>query len=433
MRRAKQVHYLMLSLFKFSFREQSRVSWMFHILLLVSSLVLSGQATASDHGHSEKRDKHEAPKGSHNGRLLTTDDFSLELVLFEQGVAPEFRLYAQYQGEPVTPNNVKVTVELARLGGITDNIDFVAEDDYLRGDITIYEPHSFQVTINATYKNRDYRWSYENFEGRTHIRAEMAKALGVQTQMASQQTIVETALVFGELTLPPNAQRNVRARYAGVVKQLHVKYGDTVKKGQRLLTIENNESLQIYHINAPINGVVSQQNTGEGEQVDTATLLVISDYSQLTAELNVFPQAQPFIRVGADVAMTIAGSEHTLRGKVLDQRFYTSNSQAQVYRVRVNNAERRMTVGQFVTAHITTATHDVPVAVREDAIQTFRDFQVVYAKFGEYYEVRMLALGRRANGWVEVLSGLPAGTEYVTTNSYIIKADIEKSGAAHDH
>jgi cobalt-zinc-cadmium efflux system membrane fusion protein len=45
----------------------------------------------------------------------------------------------------------------------------------------------------------------------------------------------------------------------------------------------------------------------------------------------------------------------------------------------------------------------------------------------------MLELGRKAEGWVEVLNGIPSGTEYVTLNSYIIKADIEKSGASHDH
>jgi cobalt-zinc-cadmium efflux system membrane fusion protein len=45
----------------------------------------------------------------------------------------------------------------------------------------------------------------------------------------------------------------------------------------------------------------------------------------------------------------------------------------------------------------------------------------------------MLELGREAGDWIEVLGGLKLGTEYVTENSYIIKADIEKSGASHDH
>jgi len=61
------------------------------------------------------------------------------------------------------------------------------------------------------------------------------------------------------------------------------------------------------------------------------------------------------------------------------------------------------------------------------------DHQVVFARFGDTYEVRMLELGRANPEWVEVLGGLAPGTEYVTTNSYLIKADIEKSGASHDH
>jgi cobalt-zinc-cadmium efflux system membrane fusion protein len=57
----------------------------------------------------------------------------------------------------------------------------------------------------------------------------------------------------------------------------------------------------------------------------------------------------------------------------------------------------------------------------------------VYAKVGEEYEVRMLTLGREAGEWIEVLGGIDLDTEYVTKNSYIIKADIEKAGAGHDH
>jgi cobalt-zinc-cadmium efflux system membrane fusion protein len=45
----------------------------------------------------------------------------------------------------------------------------------------------------------------------------------------------------------------------------------------------------------------------------------------------------------------------------------------------------------------------------------------------------MLTLGRRDAERAEVLGGLAPGTEYVTENSYLIKADIEKAGASHDH
>jgi cobalt-zinc-cadmium efflux system membrane fusion protein len=89
--------------------------------------------------------------------------------------------------------------------------------------------------------------------------------------------------------------------------------------------------------------------------------------------------------------------------------------------------------GTFVTGQIRVGEYAVPLAVRRKGIQTFRDWSVVYAQVGDEYEVRMLELGRSAGDWVEVLSGLDPGTRYVTHNSHLIKADIEKSGATHSH
>jgi cobalt-zinc-cadmium efflux system membrane fusion protein len=76
---------------------------------------------------------------------------------------------------------------------------------------------------------------------------------------------------------------------------------------------------------------------------------------------------------------------------------------------------------------------EAPLAVRTRAVQRFRDFEVVYAKVGDTYEVRMLEIGRRTPEWTEVLGGLEPGAEYVTDGAFLIRADIEKSGASHDH
>jgi membrane fusion protein, heavy metal efflux system len=102
-------------------------------------------------------------------------------------------------------------------------------------------------------------------------------------------------------------------------------------------------------------------------------------------------------------------------------------------RVVLDNADGRLLPGMFVTAEVVVAEHEVPLAVRRSALQSFRDFTVVYAQFGEEYEVRMLELGRQSGEWAEVLGGIAPGTRYVTENSYVLKADVEKSGAAHDH
>ena len=67
------------------------------------------------------------------------------------------------------------------------------------------------------------------------------------------------------------------------------------------------------------------------------------------------------------------------------------------------------------------------------ALQRFRDEDVVFVRDGEDYESRALELGRRDGANVEVLSGLEPGDVVVVAQSYLVKADIEKSGASHEH
>jgi cobalt-zinc-cadmium efflux system membrane fusion protein len=108
-------------------------------------------------------------------------------------------------------------------------------------------------------------------------------------------------------------------------------------------------------------------------------------------------------------------------------------NQSVIARVTLDNGDGALVPGAFVTAEIEVARHDVDVAVKRSGLQSFRDFTVVFARYGDLYEVRMLELGRRDDELIEVLGGLDEGTPYVVTNSYLVKADIEKSGASHDH
>ena len=62
-------------------------------------------------------------------------------------------------------------------------------------------------------------------------------------------------------------------------------------------------------------------------------------------------------------------------------------------RIELANENLQLRPGQFVRGRVTISEHHVPLAVRLSALQTFREFDVVYAKYGESYEVRMLTLG----------------------------------------
>jgi cobalt-zinc-cadmium efflux system membrane fusion protein len=101
--------------------------------------------------------------------------------------------------------------------------------------------------------------------------------------------------------------------------------------------------------------------------------------------------------------------------------------------VVLDNATNQWTPGLYITGTVTVAQTSAELVVPNSALQGFRDFTVVFAQVGDIYEVRMLELGESDGEMTAVLGGLEPGTVFVSGNSYLIKADIEKSGASHDH
>jgi cobalt-zinc-cadmium efflux system membrane fusion protein len=49
------------------------------------------------------------------------------------------------------------------------------------------------------------------------------------------------------------------------------------------------------------------------------------------------------------------------------------------------------------------------------------------------FMMRSLSVGPRVGRWVPVLSGLSEGEEYVASQTFILKAELGKAGAEHDH
>jgi len=387
------------------------------------------QGGESSHGEAEV----EVAKGPHGGRLLTSDDFTLELSIFETGVPPEFRAWATYKEQLLKPTEVDLNITLTRLGGKVDNINFKPQGDALRGDRVIYEPHSFIVTINATYKGTKHSWKYDNFEGRTKIETAVAKALEIETLVAGPVVLQEKINVFGQVKTNAERMSQLRARFSGVIKSASASMGDRVKKGQILATIESNESLNLYSIKAPISGVVTQRNANPGEQTGDQPLFTIADTSVVWIDLSIFPSDINRVKTGAPVNVELAGNASSIDGKISFINVIAEANQSVTARMVIDNKEGKFLPGSFVKAKIKVAEHAVPLAVKRSGLQAFRDFTVVYAQIGEEYEVRMLELGREDDEWIEVLGGLEADTRYVSENSYVIKADIEKSGASHDH
>ncbi len=405
-------------------------------IFIIGWLLLNDSTYQSTDDHASHNDTHadeEYTKGPQGGRLLQEEGFALEITLFEKGVPPEFHLYSYYENELVNPAEVSASIKLRRLDGQVDEFSFTPQSNFLRGDGIVTEPHSFDVSVHARYQDKDYKWEYPNYEGRVQIEPAIADESGIRVETAQAATIKKVINFTGQVQIDPDRISEVRARFPGVVKKNYKELGDTVKRGDVLARIQSNESLQNYEVIAPINGVIVQRDIQNGETTSQAPLFVITDLTKLWAELDIFSKDIRHVRTGQQASLSTLDGAHYEGNIAWLSPMLSHASQSIQARVIIDNAAGEFRPGQYIRGAVTIADIPVELAVRKSAIQSFRDFQVVFARINDTYEVRMLELGQADSQWVEVRAGLKPGTEYVVDNSFLIKADIEKSGASHDH
>lgn len=403
------------------------------MLLLAFPLTsCGGEAESDEHGHAEG--EAEVPEGPHGGRLLEDGDFAVEMTIFEDGQEPQFRVYAYRQDEPIAPTDVRLEVTLRRLGGEANRFTFKPERDYLAGNGVVEEPHSFDVEVVAVQNGKRHRWTYQSYEGRTRISADAARQGGIQIARAGPATIGEERELFGTVELDPSARAEIRGQFPGRVVQVTKGVGDVVRRGELLARIESSESLQVYPVHATVSGVISERNANAGDMTHDAPLYVITNPSATTVVFNIFPRDLGVVRPGQRVVVETQDGQ-AVGATTLGSYLAEGNAAAGTALVRATIPNRGGWIRQGMTmrGRLIVKAESVPLAVRTEAIQPFRDFQVVYANYGDQYEVRMLQLGRRGPEYTEVLSGVEPGTPYVAKGSFLVRADVEKSGASHDH
>ena len=399
---------------------------------LTASCGQSGEEPAAEGEEAAAAGDYE--RGPHNGRMLRDGAFAIEVTVFEDGVPPEYRLYAYRDGKPLNAREVNAQVMIARLDGEKTTFAFNPQEDYLRANGVLVEPHSFDVVVTAREGGRNHRWAFPSYEGRTSITDAAARAAGITTETVGPQQVGDTVEIIGRVELDPTGSADVGAKYPGPVMAVYRNVGDRVGRGTLLARVESSNSLQTYSVYAPIAGVITQRNTNVGDVAGSEPLFVISDPSRTVATFPIFPRDIERIRPGQPVQIRGLEGERTQIAIIRDfLPLAEVMSQAVTARASLPNRDGFWRPGMAVRGLVSVDQRTVPLAVRTDAIQQFRDFRVVFAKIGQTYEVRMLELGREGPEWTEVLSGIKPGTVYAAKNSYVIKADIDKSGASHDH
>lgn len=272
-------------------------------------------------------------------------------------------------------------------------------------------------------------------DGRTRIDPGIAVKAGIRVAAAGPGTIADEHVVQGLLTPIEGRVAKVAARFPGPILDLAANVGDSVRSGQVLARVESNVSLSAYDIKAPISGVVLARNAAPGMIAsESQPLYEIADLSALWVDLHIFGADAQHIRAGAAVQVTRLSDDATVRTRL--ERVLpgmATASQSTVARAIISNHDGAWRPGSAVRARITVDQEPAALVVPLAALQPFRGSTVVFVRTGDTYEARPVELGKRDATHVQVLAGLSPGEEVVVEQSYTVKADIEKSGASHDH
>jgi len=399
-----------------------------------------------DHGHGHGGHTHGTPaapvvgeyeRGPHRGRMLRDGDFAAEVTIFETGAPPQFRVYFFEKGKPIDASQMKLTIELNRLGGRTDVHQFKPEGEYLAGDLSleVYEPHSFKVTVTAERSGNTYRWQYDSPEARTELSPDSAKNSGVIVETVGPAKIKSTLKVNGRIRVNEEQMKHVVPRYPGVLKEVRKKLGDRVEKDEVIAVVESNESLQRYEVKSDLAGTIIEKHAAPGEFVGASeAIFIIADLGSVWVDLNIFRQDAARVKAGQPVMINGGEGFPKARGKITYvSPFGAESTQTLLARVVLDNASGDWRPGLFVTGEVLFEEVEVPLAVKAGAVQAFRDWTVVFINDANLYEPLCVETGRSDADWVEITSGMKAGQRYVAEGSFIIKADILKSGATHDH
>jgi len=169
-------------------------------------------------------------------------------------------------------------------------------------------------------------------------------------------------------------------------------------------------------VRAPFAGVVGQRYVSLGDYVTTSTRLAsLHTVNPQRATFQVPERFARLLRPGQEVTFRVAaipGRDFTGEVDFVDPVVQLPGRTILV-KARVPNGQRLLQPGMFIEARLVTAVRANAIVVPEDAVVPLQGATFVWVVNDGKAERRSVALGVRTPGFVELTSGVQAGTQVV--------------------
>jgi RND family efflux transporter MFP subunit len=179
---------------------------------------------------------------------------------------------------------------------------------------------------------------------------------------------------------------------------------------------------------SPVTGHVVEKPIVDGSAVEAGTrALRIVDHSSLWLDIALFEQQLPFVRLGQPVrASVLAFPGQEFRGTLgFLHPHVDMKTRAATGRVVVTNDVLQLRPGMFATVEIEAEITPSALLVPLDAVIDTGKEQVVFvARPGGHFEPRRVTRGPSgSDGRVQILGGLVAGEQVVTSGQFLLDAE----------
>jgi cobalt-zinc-cadmium efflux system membrane fusion protein len=193
----------------------------------------------------------------------------------------------------------------------------------------------------------------------------------------------------------------------------------------------------LFVLRAPLDGVVADKHATVGEVVASdAQLFTVGDLRRLWIMLDIYESDLTHIVVGAPAFVSTEAYPGRLFAAEVAYVGATVDTTSRTVKVRVviPNGDEALKPGMFAEARIVLPDHEERIGVPQAALQTLEGNTVVFIPAGpRRFRAAAVTTGRsRAGAWVEITAGLALGDRIVTSGSFTLKADLEKSSFADE-
>jgi cobalt-zinc-cadmium efflux system membrane fusion protein len=272
-------------------------------------------------------------------------------------------------------------------------------------------------------------------EGSVELSDAKVAAAGIELEKAGAGVVHDNLFLNG--ILQPNQETLVQVtpRFPGVAREILKRVGDRVEKGELLAKIESNQSLTVYELRAPLAGTVIDRQIALGEHVgEQKPAFTVADLSNVWVDFSVYRRDLNRVRVGNTIKIDAEDGGGAIEAKIsYISPVGNSDTQSGLARAAVGNENLRLRPGLFVTGRLLLAEKPVSIAVKSSALQTYENRTVVFVRSGDKFEARDVEIGERDAENVEITFGLLEGDVYAAKNSFVVKAELAKGTAGHDH